>query len=568
LWELVDAGIFLSSELQLDKVLDRIVETACKIVGCRYGAVGVVNAERTGLSNFVYRGISEAERELIGDLPLGHGLLGALIDDPRPIRLDDLGADPRSVGFPENHPPMKSFLGVPVAAKGNVFGNLYLTEKKGGGPFTEEDERLAIVLAAQAGVAVENARLYKQAKAVEEQATLRLREIEFVQEIGHALLAEFDPKRVLRMIVHHARGLVGGDTAAIALLDDDGVFRLRVAAGKNAGAMEGLEIPFEGSYSQLAMTTLESVMVKDSLNDSRVDPTIARTVGGRSSIIAPLTDQKGAVGVLGVVRPDPNAFDKEDLFMAKRFADLASLALRNARLIAAERERVHIEAELTAARLREDLRAQALRDIVRGQEEERRRIARELHDSFGQSLASILLGLKVVEQERTLPEARARLADLREVTAEAASEVRRIALELRPSALDDLGLTPVVERLAADVGERTGVRVSTSIALGGRLHEDVETVVYRIAQEAVTNAVKYALARKISLALSDTDGTVTLVVSDDGRGFDVGSVKREGLGLVGMEERAALVGGKVIVDSNPGTGTTVTLEVPIEAGAQ
>lgn len=562
LWALVDAGIFLSGELRLDVVLDRIVETACHVIGCRYGAIGVIDEPGTGLSNFVFHGLTEADRERIGHLPVGRGLLGALIEHPEPIRLSDLTEDPRSVGFPEHHPPMRSFLGVPIRARDIVFGNLYLTEKQGG-DFTEQDERFATALAAQAGVAIENARLYESAQTAEASARQRLREIESVHEVGTALLQEVDPSRVLRMVAMLARGLVGASLATIALYDDEERFRVRVAVGERAGEIEGMDYPVEGSLSGLALQSGETQLIADAAIAASPTAPIAQRVNVHSAIAAPLFDRDRPVGVLGVVHNQPGRFGEDEVRVVGRFADLASLALRNARLITAERERARVEGELAEVRVREQLRAETLRQVIRAQEDERRRIARELHDSFGQAIASILLGLKVVEQERTIPDAHARIADLRKVAAAAAADIRRIAFELRPTALDDMGLKVALERYARDVEDRTGVRVLVSIGLGdGRLHPDVETVVYRVAQEALTNALKSADAGSITVTLNELGGTIRLVVADDGRGFDPEGIEGKGLGLLGMSERAALVGGRLEIRSSPGAGTAVELDIP------
>lgn len=569
LWALVEAGIFLTGELHLDAVLDRIVQTACHVIGARYGAIGVLNEEGTGVSNFVFHGLSEFDRRRIGNLPIGRGLLGVLINDPRPIRLDDISKDPRSVGFPEHHPPMHSFLGVPVLSRGRVFGNLYLTEKDRGAPFTEEDEKLAVVLAGQAGVAVDNARLYEAARASEAEVRRQLREIEAVDEIRMALLTEMDPARVLRMIASSARDLAEASVVTVAMFDEQGKFRVRAAVGQHAGQLEGLEYELAGTASERAMQTGEVQLVDDAMTETRpaAQMEMVRSAAVRSVIVAPLTDRSGSVGVLGIVHNEPNHFGAEDIHIVKRIADLGSLALRNAQFIATERERISMEAELAESKVREQLRTETLRAVIRAQEEERRRIARELHDTAGQALASILLGLKVVRDEKTLHEARARLADLREVTAAAASEVRRIALELRPTALDDLGLQVALERYARDVSDRTGIDLPTSIDLDDRLQPDVETIVYRIAQEAVTNAVKYADAARVSISILERNAVVRLLVSDDGKGFDVRAAEGKGLGLLGMNERAELVGGRLHIHSVPGQGTTVELEIKREVPA-
>lgn len=566
LWALVDAGVTLARELDIDSILRTIVTTACSVIRCRYGALGVVNADRTGLENFFYTGISEEERARIGDLPRGRGLLGVLIDEPHPLRLDDLASDPRRVGFPEGHPPMHSFLGVPVASKGHVFGNLYLTEKLDGGPFTAEDEMLAIALASQAAVAIENAHLYADAHRAEAEARRRLRELELVQEVGTAMLGEFEVTRVLRTITLRARELVAADSSAIALYDEErDCFRIRVAAGRSASMLEGLEIPPEGSITSTVSDSGMPLLVGDTEQVDGMSMWIADRARMRSMLLAPMLEHGSRSGVLIVTGETVDRFDDEDLFVVQRFADLGSLALRNARTVSIELEQTRMVAELDRAREREESRAQMLHAVIRAQEDERLRVAHELHDSFGQLLASVLLALKLVDQQRTLPEARARLADAREITAAAAGEVKRIALELRPASLDDYGLPAALRRLASDAQERSGVSVVTEIATEGRPSSVVETVVYRVAQEALTNALKYADASRISLSLAEVWGQMRLLVKDDGQGFELANVDGRGLGLIGMRERAHLVGGRLEIDSAVGAGTSVELVVPRDA---
>jgi signal transduction histidine kinase len=229
---------------------------------------------------------------------------------------------------------------------------------------------------------------------------------------------------------------------------------------------------------------------------------------------------------------------------------------------ALELERARIESELEGSRVREELRRQTLRSVIRAQEAERLRIAQELHDSFGQMLASILLGLKVVEQQDTIADVRHRIADLRELTAEAAAEVRRIALELRPVALDDFGLSVALQRLARDAEERSEVTIDTDLLVETRFAREVETVFYRVAQEAITNALRHGRATRISLSLLEAGDRISLVVSDNGSGFNPGAVLGEALGIVGMRERADLIGGRLAVRSAPGEGTTVELVAP------
>jgi signal transduction histidine kinase len=458
---------------------------------------------------------------------------------------------------------MKSFLGVPVVSKGQVFGNLYLTEKDGGGEFTKEDERLAIALAAQAGVAVENARLYGMVTANEAASRRRLRELEVVQEIGSALLSELDPTRVLRLIAQEALELVGGTAAFVAMADESDRLTVRVASGRGAAVIEGMEVEGSGSLIGYAMQVLEPILVEDVTTDPRRTE-ITHALKGRSTIVAPLMDRRKAVGVLGVVHVDSGFFKQDDLFVARRFADLGSLALRNAHYIATERDHAQMEAELAEAQLKEQLRADTLHAVIRAQEDERARIARELHDSAGQAMASILLSLKIASQQDSIEKMRERLADLRDVASITAADIRRISQELRPALLDDMGLRAGLERYCGDVSARAAVPIDVSVRLADeRLDSEVETVLYRIVQEAITNALKSASPSRIDISLDDLTGDLRLVIADDGSGFDPDAVKGAGgLGLTGMRERAELIGGKLEIRSTPGRGTSVELEVP------
>ena len=206
---LIDAGIALSSELSLDDLLLKLAETAAELTGARYAALGVIDQSGTGLERFVHTGIDAETVAEIGDLPRGRGILGALITDARPLRLESIADDPRSVGFPPNHPPMRGFLGVPILLRGRAFGNLYLTEKESGS-FTEEDQELVGTLASQAAVAIENARLYEAATSWSEQ-------LEALNEVGTALASEIELARLLELIARRLRGLIGARLVTIAL---------------------------------------------------------------------------------------------------------------------------------------------------------------------------------------------------------------------------------------------------------------------------------------------------------------------------------------------------------------
>jgi len=531
--ELVEAGIAVSSELSLDAVLQRIVEAAAAITGAPYAALGVIDRSGRRLERFVTTGLSAEEHARIGNLPRGRGILGVLIDDARPLRLDDIASDPRSVGFPANHPPMKSFLGVPVLLRGVAYGNLYLTEKDGG--FSDEDEELVQLLAAQAAVAVENARLY-------ESATRWSRQLESLNEIGSALVAELELDRLLGLVAASLRDLTGARLVLIALPSDDEL-RVEAAAGEDSDALLGTTFPRASSKAGRVLERGRSERVDELLDDPEVDHASTRRFAARTGLFVPLIVRDRPIGV--VVAHDKlssdGRFGDDDLRLTEQFALRAAVAVD----------------------LSERVARDALRRVVGGQELERQRLARELHDETGQALTSILLGLKAVEDagdEETLRDA---AANLRELVVATLQDVRRLAVELRPKALDDFGLVPALERLAETFSEHTGIDVQLEAQLGERrLSDEVETTLYRIVQEALTNIVKHAQARTVSILLVRREQRVTAIIEDDGLGFDFEHARADGLGLVGMRERVGLIGGKLRIESTSGSGTTLAVEVP------
>ncbi len=539
---LVDAGIALSSELSLDALLQQLVETAAQLTGARYAALGVIDQTGTGLERFLTTGIDAETHAAIGDLPRGRGILGVLIRDTEPLRLDSLGDDPRSVGFPNHHPPMHSFLGVPILLRGVAYGNLYLTEKEGGGSFTDEDEELTQLLAAQAAVAIENTRLY-------ETSNRWLRHLESLGEIGDALGTELELEPLLGLVAQRLRTLINARLVLIAL-PDAGREQLRIAAadgeGSDAYGLVGIGLELGGSKTGRVLQRGRSERVDSVLDDPEMDQQVARRMGVRSALYVPLLAEGSPMGV--VVAHDKlgatsgPAFTDEDVRLTE------SLAARAA----------------TAVALSQRVSRDSVRRVVEAQELERARLARELHDETGQALTSILLGLKSLEDGSGSAESGAAIAELRQLVVSTLHNVRRLAVELRPAALDDFGLVPAIERLRDIVEEQGEISVEVQSELSdARLPAEVETALYRIAQEAFTNVLKHAGATRVTLTLSRRDDTVTLVVHDDGKGFDPASVRDGSLGLVGMRERVALLGGRLTIDSTEGAGTMLKAEVPV-----
>jgi signal transduction histidine kinase len=532
---LVDAGIALSSELSLDALLQRIVETAAALTGARYAALGVIDKTGQALERFLTTGIDAQTHAAIGDLPRGRGILGVLIRDAHPLRLHDLADDPRSVGFPPNHPPMKSFLGLPIVLRGVAYGNLYLTEKEDGVDFTDEDEDLVQLLAAQAAVAIENARLY-------ESSTRWLRQLEVLNEIGNALASELELEPLLALVARHLQGLVDAKLVLIAL-PEGGVLQVAAAEGDSAYGVAGMQLALDGSKAGRVLERGRSERVDSVLDDPEIDQQATRRLGVHSALYVPLIVRGAAIGV--VIAHDKRgatpAFTEDDLRLAESLAARAAVAVD------------------LAGRVSRD----AVRRVVEAQELERARLARELHDETGQALTSILLGLKPLEQQAQSDEAREAVASVRELVVSTLQNVRRLAVELRPSALDDFGLVAAVERLTDTFREQSGLTVDLETQLGQeRLAPEAETTLYRVIQEALTNIVKHSGATRVSVLVQRQAGKVIAVVEDDGSGFDPESTRADAVGLAGMRERVSLAGGRLQVESSPGSGTTLVAEVP------
>ncbi|MBI3945708.1 MAG: GAF domain-containing sensor histidine kinase [Armatimonadetes bacterium] len=386
---LVEAGMLLTAEQRLDVILQKIVDLSRSIVGAHYAALAALD-EHGAITQLVTSGVDPEMHARIAVLPTGRGILGMALRGP--LRLPDVTCDPRALGFPPNHPVMHSFLGVPIASRGKVYGNLYLTEKYDGGEFSAEDETLVATFASQAAAAIQNARSFENLRLLEE------------------------------------------------------------------------------------------------------------------------------------------------------------------------------------SRLRERQHSELLQRVIAAQEEERKRVARELHDHTGQSLTSLIIGLRTLDSVQSVEEVRAAIREMRAHAGQALEELHHLAFELRPSVLDDLGLVAALQRYAEDFGRRTGVRMEVELdpPEGARLAPAVEIALYRIVQEALTNVAKHAEAKTASVLLHLRGSSLLLIIEDDGKGFEVPDfAQSEGkhFGLMGMQERVNLLGGKLTVESSPGSGTTVYVEVPLVAPA-
>jgi signal transduction histidine kinase len=542
----MEVGRWLVSNLELETVLNRLVEVARELTGASYAAIGILDDERRELERFITVGIDDELRAAIGELPRGRGVLGELIQHPQPLRLTDVGDHPNSYGFPASHPPMKTFLGVPVMIRGEAFGNLYLTEKQDG-DFDEADEEAAMILADLAAIAIENARLFTRAESRRSELEGAVRRLEASTEIARALEGDVELPHMLELIAKRGRAIVDTPWLAILLAYQS---ELEVAAV--AGSLDSSRV---GTRLDRESTPFDEVMQRGlgphaDLPGAFADALGDISIAGTHAFFAPLKLRGNAYGVLIAAttdRGDGKRLSPDDARLLEAFAAVGANAIHSTRSVAADRLRHSIEAS----------------------ERERGRWARELHDDTLQGLGGLRLLLSSALRGPQADLAKAVERAIAQLTDDIAS-LRALISELRPAALDELGLVPAIETLAQRTASAEGVAVETKIDMEfegrGILGPEVESSLYRLAQEALTNITKHAAATRVELVLVRRDGVVELSVSDDGAGFDLQDAG-EGFGLVGMRERVALAGGHLDITSTPGRGTTLRAELPLGAAA-
>ncbi|WP_458315395.1 sensor histidine kinase [Mycolicibacterium brisbanense] len=523
---LLEAMLVVTSGLELDATLRTIVHTAIDLVDARYGALGVRGRDHE-LVEFIYEGIDEAMRERIGHLPEGRGVLGVLIDEPKPIRLDNIADHVASVGFPANHPPMRTFLGVPVRIRDEVFGNLYLTEKAGGLPFSEDDEVLVQALAAAAGIAIDNARLYEQSKA-------RQSWIEATRDIGTELLSGTDPATVFRLVADESRNLSGAELTLVAVPDDpdappNEADDLVVVATAGAGfGSTSSTIPVAGTVIGQAFVQRQAGRF-DSID---IVPGDGQPTG--PALVLPLRATETVAGVLVAVRPaGAEPFSAEQLDMMGAFADQAALAWQLA----------------TSQRQMREL------DVLT----DRDRIARDLHDHVIQRLFAVGMALQGTIPRARAPEVRQRLTECVDDLQDVIQEIRTAIFDLHGA---EVGITRLRQRLDEVIRQFAGAGIRTTVQYSGPLSvvdsalaDHAEAVV----REAVSNAVRHAQATTLSVSVAVADD-VTIEVIDNGCGI---SDEITGSGLINLRHRAEEAGGSFSVEAAPTGGTKLRWSAPL-----
>lgn len=539
---LIDVGTTLLSELDLEAVLRSVVEAARELTAAEYAALGVLDRDRTELERFIYVGIDDETKRAIGNLPRGRGVLGELIREPKPLRLRDVNQHPHAYGFPPGHPPMHSFLGVPITVRGETYGNLYMTEKQDAEEFDAADEEAARTLAVWAGIAIENARLYTSLTEREAEVQQALRRAETSVDIARTVGGETDVSRVLDLIVKRARALVDARALLVLLRRGDHLY-VAASAGRIGAEAGGLTVPAEDSVYGEAMRDRTARRLEGDRTGHEFG--LRERLEAESALVMPLVFRGYAVGTLVALDREAGGskFDQEDERLLQAFAASAATAVATAQTVESERLQQQVEIG----------------------ERERQRWAQELHDDALQGLAAIRISLATALQsgdddrpaqlERAATETVDRLEG--QIT-----DLSRLINDLRPAALERLGLEAALQALAEESAARSGLEVEAAVDLGVRLTAEEERAVYRLVQEALNNVAKHASASHVALSAKWAGHEVHIAVEDDGNGFDPSAIAT-GHGLRGMRERVESLGGEIEVISEPAKGTRVDARVPI-----
>ncbi|GAA0445754.1 GAF domain-containing protein [Streptomyces sp. NPDC046215] len=536
--QLLEAMQSVGTGLELHTTLDRIARTAADLAGARYAAIGVIDSTGEGLSDFITYGVSQEQHERIGALPDGHrGLLGALIHQPAPVMLSDLASDPRSAGFPPGHPPMRNFLGVPIRVEGEVFGNLYLTEKLGGGEFSIADLHMVKILATEAGIAIGNARVHDEGRQ-------RMRWIDGSVAVTTALLSGSDAEDALAVVAEQARRLADSAAGIVLLPDGDGGMEMVAVSADDPAGLLGTVIP---PHSPVVSHLLagEPVFIDDSATDPRMITEVAPRFG--PSMLLPLKSGDRVLGTLATPRArGARRFSPAERKLAAQFAAQAALALV---LAEAQRDRERLAVY-----------------------EDRDRIARDLHDLVIQRLFATGLMLESAQRKAVVPEVRKKVGQAVDELDVTIQEIRTAIFALQQGPAEaPAGLRTRVLRELGTAAVPLGFQPSASFlgAVDARVGELTGKNLIAALREALSNAFRHAQASRMEVVVDATvtlpDGRdgVRLTVADDGVGIPQGGRRS---GLRNLAKRAESLGGSSSYGpglGEDGGGTRVVWEAPL-----
>ena len=529
---LLEAVVSIGRELELEVALRRIVEVAIDLADCRYGALGVIGDDGQ-LAQFIPIGVSEEEIARIAEWPHGRGLLGLLIKEPEPLRLAEISDHAESYGFPEGHPPMHSFLGVPIRIRDEVFGNLYLTEKNGGRDFDEQDEVIVKALATAAGIAIENARLYDASRRRETW-------LDASAEVTQALLSGSSLEEALTLIATHARAMSSAHTAVVVAPDDEtaGLMQVLTADGDHADALDGLRFSATGTLSEAVLRSGEPRVV-DAIRPGAeaAAPLLDRLPAG-PALFVPLGAPPRVRGVLVLVRErGEQPFAAPTVRMLLAFASQAAVGLELA-----------------------DARQEAERH---GLVDDRERIARDLHDVVVQRLFASAMSLTAVARLIDRPDVAARVERTVDDLDATIRQIRSTIFALQSSKEDRADtlrgrLVAVVESAGEQLGFAPGLQLMGE--LDNAVPDDIADQLVPVLQESLSNVVRHAKASRVGAVVELSGGRLRVTVTDNGVGLPSG---HHSSGLGNLAERAARLGGTFATGPGPDGGTEVCWEVPI-----
>ena len=536
------ASLELVKDVSLETLLERIATVACEQADARYAALGVLDDDGR-LIKFISVGLTEKEIKRMAHPPEGHGLIGALMDVREPLRIPDISKHPKSVGFPAHHPPMKSFLGVPIRTSDRQLGQIYLTEKKDAIEFTEDDEKIIQMLATYAAAAIQNASLMDQMKERDLALTRRTTDMSLLNSIASTLTSSLELDEILNKTLGHVIRYLKVEAGEIFLLEDDKTtLRMVLHRGQAAEAFWSHNLFTVGSgYIGLVAETHVPVISKDLKTDERFLRDAVLKAGFNQMVGIPLLAGDNLIGVMSVATQKKEPIDEQSVQMMAAVGNWAGLAIENARL-----------------------HANARRTAVLG---ERDRIGMDLHDGIIQSIYGVGLSLEnaLHSIEDDPNDAKQRVQHSIEGLNQAIRDLRSYILDLRPRQLGNEGLTNGIKHLIAEYRANTfaEVRLTEPDSDLSELSQAQSLTLFHICQEALANAAKHAKAKNVQIALWTTEDRVLMEIIDDGKGFDMEKMNTNiGHGLANMHTRAHSVGGEVDVSSVLNEGSTILVWVP------